>query len=107
MTRTIVTLCGSVRFRALFEEANEALTLAGQIVLSVGCFDHEWLHRPENKDTAINVDVLHKDKISMSHYIFVLNQDKYIGKSTRSEIAYAKSLGKRVVYLERTDTELP
>ena len=36
----------------------------------------------------------------MSDENFVINVNGYIGESTKSEIEYAKSLGKRVNYLE-------
>lgn len=102
--RAIVTLCGSVRFKADFERANERLTLAGFIVLSVGCFDHAWLHQPENNGelNKDGLDGLHKDKISMSDIVYVLNPGGYIGKSTRSEIDYAHSIGVPVFYMEPT-----
>jgi len=36
----------------------------------------------------------------MADEIFVINVGGYIGTSTKSEIAYAKQLGKKVKYLE-------
>ncbi|WP_310603990.1 hypothetical protein [Anaerosporobacter sp.] len=36
----------------------------------------------------------------MADTIFVISKDGYIGKSTMSEIEYAKSLGKKIAYLE-------
>jgi len=102
MNRRIITLCGSVRFREDFERANESFTLAGDIVLAPGCFNHEWLHRPENNAELLKdgLDSLHKDKIAMSDLVFVINRDGYIGKSTRGEIDYAESLGKSILYME-------
>ena len=100
--RKIVTLCGSVRFKEEFERANENFTLAGWIVLSVGCFNHEWLHRPENNAELLKdgLDSLHKDKIAMSDMVFVLNKGGYIGKSTASEIEYAQKLGIPTYFME-------
>ena len=46
------------------------------------------------------LDDMHKRKIDMADEIFVINVDGYIGESTKSEIEYAKSLGKKVNYLE-------
>ena len=103
--RQIVTLCGSVRFREDFERENERLTLAGHIVLSVGCFDHAWLHRPENNAELAKdgLDALHKDKIAMSDWVRVLNRGGYVGKSTRAEIEYAEARGIPVQYMEVRD----
>lgn len=46
------------------------------------------------------LDDMHKRKIDMADYIFVINKDNYIGESTRSEIEYAENTGKPVYYLE-------
>lgn len=35
----VITLCGSTKFKKQFEEANAALTLQGNIVLSLGFFE--------------------------------------------------------------------
>ena len=47
------------------------------------------------------LDDMHKRKIDMADEIFVINKGGYIGESTRSEIEYAKSIGKPVRYLEK------
>jgi len=47
------------------------------------------------------LDDMHKRKIDMADGIYVINVGGYIGESTRSEIEYAKALGKSVDYLER------
>ena len=47
------------------------------------------------------LDDMHKRKIDMADGIYVINVGGYIGDSTRSEIEYAKALGKSVDYLER------
>lgn len=46
------------------------------------------------------LDDMHKRKIDMADGIYVINVGGYIGDSTRSEIEYAKALGKSVDYLE-------
>ena len=42
---------------------------------------------------------MHKRKIDMSDYIFVINRDDYIGDSTKSEIEYAMKCKKRIEYM--------
>lgn len=98
----IITLCGSVRFEDLFRRVNSELTLAGYAVLSVGCFDHERLHRPDlNAEvTKTGLDRLHCEKIEMSDAIVVLNRDRYVGISTSREMEYAKKAGKGIYYFE-------
>jgi hypothetical protein len=46
------------------------------------------------------LEELHKRKIDIADELLVLNVEGYIGESTRSEIDYAESEGKRVRYLE-------
>jgi hypothetical protein len=69
------------------------------VVLSCGFFSHA---DDEELDatTKAELDQLHLHKINMSHSIFVINVDGYIGESTRSEIDYATSRGKDIHYLE-------
>ena len=94
----VITLCGSTRFKEEFERVNRDLTLAGDIILALGAFGHAGdTFTAEQKDM---LDALHEKKIDMSDAIFVINKDGYIGDSTRSEIEYAKKIGKLVIYLE-------
>lgn len=102
----VITLCGSTRFKEAFMEAQKRLTLAGNIVISVGIFGHS-----ENDDilkemdddtlekTKIMLDDMHRCRIDMADEIYVINVNGYIGDSTKSEIAYAKATGKKINYL--------
>lgn len=107
----VVCLCGSTRFRKLFEEMNHRETLLGHIVLSVGCFQAEEYAKPA-------LDVLHKRKIDMAQEVLVLDGPRdfcincgvwecaahggsprpYIGESTASEVEYAVARDKRMRY---------
>ena len=96
----IVCLCGSTRFYDQFQQANYERTMAGEIVLSIGC--------DTKSDAALGItaadkaalDELHKRKIDLADYVLVLNVGGYIGESTRSEIEYAEKTGRPVEYLE-------
>jgi len=94
----VVTLCGSTRFKEKFDELNEMFTMNGDLVFSCGVWDKDLSQ--EIKDM---LDRIHKEKIKLSDLIFVLNVGGYIGKSTRSEIEYAKELGKEINYLENLE----
>lgn len=103
----VITLCGSTRFKDAFIETQKKLTLAGNIVISVGLFGHTgddevWDGMDEGSlsETKKMLDDMHKRKIDMADEIFVINVGGYIGPSTRSEIEYASATGKRVRYLE-------
>ena len=103
----VVTLCGSTRFKEQFMEAQKRLTLEGNIVISVGLFGHSgdqevWENMDEGTLTKTKemLDDMHKRKIDMADSIYVINVGGYVGESTRSEIDYAESHGKKVIYLE-------
>ena len=96
----VVTLCGSTRFKDEFIEAQKRLTLAGNIVISVGLFGHSGDDEVWAEGTKEMLDDMHKRKIDMADEIFVINVGSYIGSSTRSEIEYAMATGKAITYLE-------
>ena len=96
----VITLCGSTRFKEAFLREQKRLTLEGNIVISVGCFGHSGDDEVWDNDTKTMLDDMHKRKIDMADEIFVVNEKGYIGRSTASEIMYAKSTNKPVKYLE-------
>lgn len=76
---------------------NKELTLAGNIVISVGLFGHSGdVITDEQK---IMLDKLHKRKIDLADAIYVINKDGYIGQSTLDEIKYAEATGKEIIYM--------
>lgn len=98
----IITLCGSGRFEPWFHMWNEALGLAGHAAFGLTSYasfhagEPQWFSDEEKKV----LDDVHRTKIAVSDAIFVLNVFAYMGESTLSEIAYAKSLGKTTIFLE-------
>lgn len=103
----VITLCGSTRFRDEFFKVQRDLTLKGNIVISVGVFNHgedskvwEKMDEKTMEKTKEMLDDMHKRKIDMADEIFVINVGGYIGESTKSEIEYAKTHGKKINYLE-------
>ncbi|TSA12126.1 MAG: hypothetical protein D4R73_02730 [Deltaproteobacteria bacterium] len=102
----IVCLCGSTRFKEAFTKAQLDETLAGKIVLTIGCnmkADSEiygHLSSEEFAETKRLLDKLHFSKIKMADEVLILNVGGYIGLSTCDELNYARALGKRVRWLE-------
>lgn len=90
----VVTLCGSTRFKEEFFTMQRELTACGHIVLMPGVFGNtgDKVTEPQKK----MLDDMHKQKIDMSDWIYVVNPDGYIGASTWSEIVYALIAGKGV-----------
>lgn len=102
--RKVITLCGSVKFWDEYREWNARLTLEGNIVFSCGIslkegYEDILCDLPLD-DVKQDLDAIHLCKINLSDEIFVLNVGGYIGDSTKREIAYAQSKGKRIKYLE-------
>ena len=97
----VITLCGSTKFKEEYLNTQKLLTLEGNIVISVGLFGHSGDNEVWSEGTKAMLDDMHKRKIDMADEIFVINVGGYIGESTRSEIEYAKSTGKRVKFLEQ------
>ncbi len=102
----VVCLCGSTRFSEAFAKAQLELTLAGVIVLTIGCnmrtdaeiFGH--LSPEQQKQIKAKLDELHLRKIDLADEVLILNVGKYVGDSTKSEIQYAQKLGKTIRWLE-------
>lgn len=99
----IVCICGSTRFRKETEELAEKLSYENHIVVMVNCWSRAEELRSQEGDNGIKdkLNDLHKAKIRLSTYVYVVNVNGYIGKSTKSEIQYAKSIGKPIKYLEK------
>jgi len=101
----IVCLCGSTRFGEAFTRANLDETLAGNIVLTIGCnLPDDGLFSDysddELREIKLRLDELHKRKIDLADEVLILNVDGYIGFSTCGEITYARNHNKRVRFLE-------
>lgn len=101
---TIVCLCGSTRFIDAFRAANLRETIAGKIVLSIGCdtkSDTDLIALGElTEEAKAALDELHKRKIDLADEVLILNVGGYVGKSTLSEIIYADKLKKPLHWLE-------
>lgn len=103
----VVCLCGSTRFGEAFRKANFDETLAGRIVLTLGCdakSDAELFadkSAAELKEIKSRLDELHLRKIDLADEILVLNVGGYVGESTSKEIQYAAFHGKKIRWLEQ------
>ena len=94
----IITLCGSIRFKEEFLKVQERLTLEGNIVFTPNFFYN--FKGEMSIEMKRMLDEMHRQKIDLSDEIYVINVNGYIGESTKSEIEYAISNGKKVKYLE-------
>lgn len=98
---SVITLCGSTRFKDTFMKAAQDLTLDGHIVLMPNVFHH--IDMPElTAEQKDMLDTLHKKKIDMSDCIVIIDDEidgqPYLGRSTRNERLYANMKNKPVYY---------
>ena len=93
----IITVCGSLRFIKEMMEITEKMELQGNCMLTP-----IYPTKPDKdaytEDEVVILDKMHKEKIKLSDAILVVNVDNYIGSSTKSEIEFAKSLNKEIIY---------
>lgn len=103
----VVTLCGSTRFWTTFQEASLMFTLMENVVLSVGAATASDTEHGISEEMKDRLDALHLSKIMMSNFVFVLNVDGYIGRSTAREICFAAATNVPVFYHERDKVPTP
>lgn len=102
----VVCLCGSTRFSDAYQQANLQETLAGNIVLTIGCDMRSdtdlFADKTEAELNSIKerLDQLHLRKIDLADEVLILNVGGYIGSSTRNELQYAQQQGKLIRWLE-------
>lgn len=98
--RDVVVLCGSMRFAADMAEVAIEQSVAGALVLKPDCnMKHPhplWADPVEAEALKARLDDQHKQKIRLADRVIVVGD--YVGDSTRSEIAYARQLGKPIAY---------
>ncbi|MDQ0792029.1 hypothetical protein [Streptomyces sp. B1I3] len=99
--KDVVVLCGSMRFAELMAEvAIQESVLRGSAVLKPDCnmkIQHPlWADPVEAEALKVRLDDQHRQKIRLANRVIVVGD--YIGDSTRSEIAYARQLGKPITY---------
>ena len=96
----VITLCGSSKFESYFLKLNEKLSIEGNIVLMPTFFHCSEYSKDLNAQSIKTLKNLHLKRIDLADEILVINVNGYIGESTKLEIEYAKSLNKKVNYLE-------
>lgn len=93
----VITVCGSLRFQREMMEIALKKELEGNCVL-LPIFP---INGDKDNYTEEEMNILgkmHYERIKISDAILVVNVDNYIGSSTKSEIEYAESLNKEILY---------
>ena len=94
----VITLIGSTRFKDSFEHVERILTSNHKIVFKPTYYLHIDNIKASDQ-TKFELDRLHKEKIAMSHAVFVVNENNYWGESTAANICYARLLGIPIYYV--------
>ena len=95
----IMCLCGSTKFKQEYLNICKEMTLKGFIIVMPGLFAHAGDKISNEQKEAL--DALHLHKIDISDTVYIINKNGYIGSSTKNEINYAKSLNKKIIYMEK------
>ncbi len=94
----IITVCGSLRFYKEMMEITEKMELEGNCML-VPIYNPSRPNKDNfTEDEALMLDKMHKERIKLADAILAVNVGGYIGSSTKSEIDFAKSLNKEIIY---------
>jgi len=102
----IVCLCGSARFGGKFNKCYLEETLAGRVVLSIATVPggdealFAGFSESEKNRVVTMLDELHRHKIDLADEVLIINVGGYMGSSTKRELAYAQSQGKKIRFLE-------
>lgn len=94
----IITVCGSLKFYKEMMDITEKMELQGNYML-VPIYNPSKSSKDDfTEEEALMLDKMHKERIKLSDAILVVNVNDYIGSSTKSEIEFAKSLNKEIIY---------
>ena len=96
----VVCLCGSLRFVREFADERTRLTLELAIVLAPEATEATGLE----PSLVRALGDLHLRRIDLADEVRIVNPNGYLGETTRREIAYATTLGKRITYLHEPDS---
>lgn len=90
-----VTICGSMRFSSEMKRiAFELASSRGYNVLQCTYNELDLEITPPMRE---NLERAHYEKIDQSDGIYVVDIGRYIGRSVRREIAYARPRGKEIL----------
>ena len=92
----IVTVCGSMKFESEMKKVALILETKYDMCVLQCVYNEDKLELREDEIIALNR--AHLKKIELSDAIYVVNLQGYIGEQVKKEIAFAKNLGKEVIF---------
>lgn len=95
---TVITLCGSARYRTEIHQICDELEAIGYLVLRPPLYPlGEWPGMKDDDTSALawrGATLGHLERIRKSHVCVFANFDGYMGVSTTLELGFAAALGK-------------
>lgn len=102
---SVVCLIGSTKYKDVFRELEESLTLKGYLVFSPLVYNQSGDKPGCGEKEKEIIDIATKLKINHSDLVVVVDVDGYIGKSTRAQEEHALLLNKRVLYYSKGEVD--
>ncbi len=102
---SVICLIGSTKYESLFRKLEEDFSLAGYLVFSPLVYTQSGNNPKCGIDKKEILDREAELKIQKSDLVFVVDQDGYIGSSTRKQLNHALLLNKPVFYYSKGDFE--
>ncbi len=91
-----VTLCGSMRFEAQMRQIAWELETGHHWNVLQCVYSPSGTQASEREIEALTL--AHYRKIQLSDAVYVVDIGGYVGESVKKEIAYARELGKEVIF---------
>lgn len=95
-----ICICGSTFYKECFETVSKVFELNGIIALRPSIYSNYDKINLSSNELDVLMDVFRR-KIDISDAVLVLDINKRIGIHTATDIAYAKSVGKDIIYLSK------
>lgn len=100
---SVINLIGSTKYKDLFRELEEKLSIAGYLVFSPLVYNQTGDNPECGEEVKKILDIEANLKSNISDIVFVVDKDGYIGNSTRKQVEHATLLNKTVLYYSKGD----
>lgn len=101
----IITICGSLKFKDEMIKLAIQLQLKGNVALTPA-FPVDSSKTNYTEEEISMLGKMHKEKIKLSDAIIVVDINNYVGEATKSEIEFAKSLNKEIIYYSKIKAKI-
>ena len=96
-----ICLIGSTKFENIFRQLETELSKKGYIVLSPLVYTQSGLNPDCGMDCKKILDDVQMQKVQISDMVLVVDENGYIGPSTKKQLNYAKLLKKVIFFYSK------